>query len=137
MVSIELTKDDLVVHVHGWDKLRALRSSLTIPLGHVTGVRVHPREAHFDDVIVDSWRGVGTYIPGKLAAGTCFVAGGRVFFDVRDPTRVIAIDVGPRAGVRGDRDGRHGHRDDPNGLIEKALAVDRRGPRADRRGSHG
>jgi hypothetical protein len=93
MVSIELTKDDLVVHVHGWDKLRALRSSFTVPLGHVTGVRVHPREAHFDDVIVDSWRGVGTYIPGKLAAGTCFVAGGRVFFDVRDPSRAIAIDL--------------------------------------------
>jgi hypothetical protein len=93
MVSIELTKDDLIVHLHGWDKLRALRSSLTIPLGHVTGVRAKPEEAHFDDVIVDSWRGVGTYIPGKLAAGTCFVSDGRVFFDVRDPDRAIAIDV--------------------------------------------
>jgi hypothetical protein len=93
MVSIELTKVDLVVHVHGWDKLRALRSSLTVPLGHVTGVRMHPREAHFDDVIVESWRGIGTYIPGKLAAGTCFVADGRAFFDVRDPSRAIAIDV--------------------------------------------
>ncbi len=93
MVSIELTNGDLIVHVHGWDKLHALRSSLTIPLGHVTGVRMHPKEAHFDDVIVDSWRGVGTYIPGKLAAGTCFVSDGRAFFDVRDPSRAIAIDV--------------------------------------------
>jgi hypothetical protein len=93
MVSIELTKADLIVRLHGWDKLRALRSSLTIPLGHVTGVRSHPQEANFDDVIVDSWRGVGTYIPGKLAAGTCFVSDGRIFFDVRDPARAIAIDV--------------------------------------------
>lgn len=93
MVTIELTSDNLIVHVHGWDKLHALRSSLTIPLGHVRGVRLHPEEAHFDRVIVDSWRGVGTYIPGKLAAGTCFVSDGRVFFDVRDPSRAIAIDV--------------------------------------------
>jgi hypothetical protein len=93
MVSIELTKGDLIVHLHGWDKLRALRSSLTIPLGHVIGVRTHPKEANFDDVIVDSWRGVGTYIPGKLAAGTCFVSDGRIFFDVRNPARAIAIDV--------------------------------------------
>jgi hypothetical protein len=93
MVSIELTLDELVVRVHGWDKLHTMRSSLTIPLGHVTGVRSRPPEAQFDDAIVDSWRGVGTYVPGKLAAGTCFVSDGRAFFDVRDPSRVIAIDV--------------------------------------------
>lgn len=93
MVSIELTLDELVVRVRGWDKLHTMRSSLTVPLGHVTGVRVHPQEARFDDAIVDSWRGVGTYVPGKLAAGTCFVSDGRAFFDVRDPARAIAIDL--------------------------------------------
>jgi hypothetical protein len=93
MVSIELTLDELVVRVHGWDKLHTMRSTLTVPLGHVTGVRMHPPEARFDEAIVDSWRGVGTYVPGKLAAGTCFVSDGRAFFDVRDPARAIAIDV--------------------------------------------
>jgi hypothetical protein len=93
MVSIELTVDELVVRVHGWDKLHTMRSSLTIPLGHVTGARSRPPEAQFDDSIVDSWRGVGTYVPGRLAAGTCFVSNGRAFFDVRDPSRAIAIDL--------------------------------------------
>jgi hypothetical protein len=93
MVSIELTLDELIVHVHGWDKLHTMRSSLTVPLGHVTGVRVHPPEAQFDESILDSWRGVGTYVPGKLAAGMCFVSDGRAFFDVRDPARAIAIDL--------------------------------------------
>jgi hypothetical protein len=93
MVSIELTVDEMVVHVQGWDKLRALRSSLTIPLGHITGVRSRPEEARFDDAIVDSWRGVGIYVPGKLAIGTCFVSDGRAFFDVRDPARTIAVDL--------------------------------------------
>jgi hypothetical protein len=93
MVSIELTLDELVVHVHGWDKLNTMRSSLTIPLGHVTGVRMRPPEARFDDAIVDSWRGVGTYVPGRLAAGTCFLPDGRAFFAVRDPARTIAIDL--------------------------------------------
>jgi hypothetical protein len=93
MVSIELTAEDLIVRVHGWDKLYTMRSSLTVPLGHVTGVRSRPPEAQFDASILDSWRGVGTYVPGKLAAGTCFVSDGRAFFDVRDPSRTIAIDV--------------------------------------------
>jgi hypothetical protein len=100
MVSLELTRDDLIVRLHGWDKLRALRSTLTIPLGHITGVRPRPEEARFDDVIVDSWRGVGTYIPGKLAAGTCLVADGRIFFDVHDPEKTIAIDVANEAFQR-------------------------------------
>jgi hypothetical protein len=93
MVSIELTHEDLIVRIRGWDKLRAMRSTLTIPLGHVTGVRAQPEEAHFDDVIIESWRGVGTYVPGKRAAGTCYVDGGRFFFDVQDPQKTIAIDV--------------------------------------------
>jgi hypothetical protein len=93
MVTIELTRDDLVVHVQGWDKVRAMRSTVTVPLAHVTGVRAHPEEAYFDDAIVESWRGIGTYVPGKVAAGTLFLADGRSFFDVHDPRRAIAIDL--------------------------------------------
>jgi hypothetical protein len=94
MVSIELTHGELIVRIRGWNKLRAMRSALTIPLGHVTGVRAQPEEAQFDDVIVESWRGVGTYVPGKRAAGTCYVDGaGRIFFDVQNPRKTIAIDV--------------------------------------------
>jgi hypothetical protein len=93
MVSIEITRQDLVVRIRGWDRVRALRSTLSVPLAHVTGVRTRPREAHFDDVIVESWRGVGTYRSGSFAAGSVFLADGRAFYDVHDPEKAIAIDL--------------------------------------------
>jgi hypothetical protein len=93
MVSITMTSEHLIIRILGWDKVRALCSSLTIPRAHVTGVRARPPEAHFDDVIIESWRGVGTYIPGKIAAGTCRSAQGQIFFDVRDPAKSIAVDL--------------------------------------------
>jgi hypothetical protein len=93
MVSIELTPRFLRVHIHGWDILRALRTTLSVPLRHVLGARARPPEADFDHAIVDSWRGVGTYSPGKLAAGTVMLRDGRSFYDVHDPDRAIAIDL--------------------------------------------
>src|SRR6201999_692025 len=50
-------------------------------------------EAHYDDVIVDSWRGIGTYTPRRLAAGLIYLRDGVSFYEVRDPHMAIAIDV--------------------------------------------
>jgi hypothetical protein len=93
MASIEITPSELIVHLHGWDKLLAMRGSVRIPLSHVRGARARPPEAYFDDVIVDSWRGVGTYVPHKVAAGMVYLADGPSFYTVHDPKRAIAIDV--------------------------------------------
>jgi hypothetical protein len=93
MVTIEVRQEDLVVHILGWDKLRAMRGSVTVPLRHIVAVRPRPPEAYFDDVIVESGRGVGTYSPGHFAAGTVQLADGRAFFDVHDPEHAIAIDL--------------------------------------------
>ena len=56
-------------------------------------MRTHPREARFDEVIVDSWRGVGTYKPGNMAVGTVFLRDGRSFFDVHHAENVLALDL--------------------------------------------
>lgn len=93
MVAIELRDGELIVRLLGWDRIRALRSSVTVPFAHVAGVRAHPSEAYFDDAIVDSTRGVGTYVPGVLAVGTVELADGRAFYDVWDPRQAIAIDL--------------------------------------------
>jgi hypothetical protein len=93
MVTIEVEDDNLLVSLRGWDKGRALRSKLVVPLRHITGVRAHPREAFFDDVIVNSSRGVGMYIPGRLAIGTVELSDGPAFYDVRDPHQAVAIDL--------------------------------------------
>lgn len=93
MASIEIIRSELVVRMRGWDKVWAMRASLTIPFAHVRRVRAKPGEAYFDDVIVDSWRGFGTYMPHRVAAGVVHLSDGPSFYSVHDPTRAIAIDV--------------------------------------------
>jgi hypothetical protein len=83
----------LRIRIHGWDILLALRTSLTVPLAHVVGARARPPEADFDRAICEAWRGVGTYSPGKLAAGSVMLRDGRSFYDVHHPERAIAIDL--------------------------------------------
>jgi hypothetical protein len=93
MASIDLTPHDLVVHIHGIDRLLALRSHLSVPLAHVTGVREHAAEAFFDDAVVDSSRGIGIFLRGQVAAGSLQLADGRAFYDVHDPHKAIVIDL--------------------------------------------
>ncbi len=93
MASIQVTRREVVVRLRGWDRLLAMRSTLRIPLGRVRQVRARPEDARYDDAIVDTWRGVGTYVPNKLAAGVCHLADGPSFYSVRDPERSISIDL--------------------------------------------
>ena len=58
MASIEVTPHDLIVRVHGVDRVLAMRSSVSVPLAHVIGVREHAAEANFDDAVSDSGRGI-------------------------------------------------------------------------------
>jgi hypothetical protein len=93
MVSIEIKQGELIVRMHGWSKVLAMRGVLRIPLSRVRAVRARPKEAYFDNVIVDGWRGVGTYVPRKIAAGFVYTKDGPSFYDVRDPEQTIALDI--------------------------------------------
>jgi hypothetical protein len=93
MTSIEITRHDLIVRMRGIDAVRALRAHLSVPLAHVVGVRTHAPEADFDAAIVESYRGVGTYVRGRVAAGSQHLADGRSFYVVRDPRKAIVIDL--------------------------------------------
>jgi hypothetical protein len=93
MASVTVTRTEIVVGIHGWNIVRAMRSSLRIPLGRVTSVRLRPKEGYFDDAIIEPWRGIGTYSPGKVACGLVYLKDGPSFYEVRDPTRAIAVDV--------------------------------------------
>jgi len=88
MAEIEYTGDAFVIHVAGWDKLWALKSQLTIPIAHVVGAEPAAEEAR-------RWRqGIresGMHIPGVITAGTFSKDGGRVFWDVHDADRAVAI----------------------------------------------
>jgi hypothetical protein len=93
MASIEITAHDLTVRVHGMDRVLALRSRVSVPLAHVAGVREHAEEANFDDAVRDSARGIGTFVRGRVAAGTLRLRSGRSFYDVHDPSKAIVIDL--------------------------------------------
>jgi hypothetical protein len=93
MASIELTPHELIVRVHGVDRILAMRSSVSVPLSHVDGVREHAPEADFDDAVRDSGRGIGTFVRGHLAAGTLRLPDGRAFYDVHDPRKAIVVDL--------------------------------------------
>ena len=88
MTEVELTRDALVVHVQGMDRLWALKSRLEIPLAHLVGAEVDPQVAR-------GWhkgiRAGGTHVPGVITAGTFYQEGERVFWDVHDPEKTVVI----------------------------------------------
>ena len=89
MAEVELTEDTLVVHVKGMDRIFALTSLLDIPLSHVMGAQVDPELGHPE--WWKSLRFTATKIPWVVSAGTFYQEGERVFWDVRDPEKVVVI----------------------------------------------
>jgi hypothetical protein len=90
MVDLSVQEGKLMLHVLGADKLWALKSSLEIPLEHITGIRADPE-------IARGWlhgiRMPGTQIPGVVTAGTFYQHGQRIFWDVHHPEKTVVIEL--------------------------------------------
>ena len=91
MVEIELTDDSLVVHVRGLDKLWAAKSSLAIPLSHISGVEPGI-DARAQATLRSSVR-VGTHLGGIITAGRFYAEGKVAFWDVHSGDTAITISV--------------------------------------------
>jgi len=90
MVDLTVEEDKLVLHVRGMDQLWSLKSTLEIPLRHITGARADASVAH------GWWHGfkmAGADIPGILLAGTFYQHGKRIFWDVHNPDNTIVIEL--------------------------------------------
>ncbi|MBD5653964.1 MAG: hypothetical protein IAI50_02145 [Candidatus Eremiobacteraeota bacterium] len=89
MATIEISNGELVVGMHGWDRLFTMKSRLAVPLEHVAGA------ASAEDDARKWYKGLrfGTNIPGVLTAGTFYRQGSWVFWDVHDPALAIGIDL--------------------------------------------
>lgn len=89
MAHISIADGILTVTMQGFDKILALRGHVSVPLSHIRGVELRPHEAR------EIWHGIkfGANIPGVVTAGTFITGDGKVFFDVHDPDRAIAIDL--------------------------------------------
>jgi hypothetical protein len=90
MVKPEISGGNLILRVEGADKIFALKSELTIPLKHITDIRM-------DEAVVRGWwhglRFPGTNIPGVITAGTFYQDGKRVFWDIHHPEAAVVISL--------------------------------------------
>ncbi|PRY44801.1 hypothetical protein [Umezawaea tangerina] len=89
MALVRIEGDDLVVVIEGLDKLWALKSSLTIPLANVRGATADPGIASEPKGL----RAPGTHAPGVITAGTFHLDGERVFWDVKDPSKAVVVEL--------------------------------------------
>jgi len=91
MVEIELTEDSLVVHVKGMDKLWAAKSTVAIPIGHITAVELGVVAAA-QDALQGSLR-FGTHLPHVITAGRFYRDKKIAFWDVHKGDSAITIHV--------------------------------------------
>lgn len=89
-MDLSIAEGKLTLHVRGADQFWAFKSSLEIPLAHISGVRADPEVAR-------GWyhgiRMPGTSVPGVITAGTFYQDGKRIFWDVHHPDKTIVIDL--------------------------------------------
>lgn len=91
MARIEIEDGHLLVHIEGlFDQVMSLRSSIKIPLSHLTGVRAHPPE-----LLDETWilRVFGASF-SETHIGYFWKKGdGLVFCDIHDRKDVLALDL--------------------------------------------
>ncbi|WP_406299694.1 hypothetical protein OG948_31435 [Embleya sp. NBC_00888] len=89
MAKVSIDGGSLIVEMEGLDKLWALKSRLTFPLGHVRGATADP------GIIKErkGFRSPGAHIPGLITAGSYRVHGERIFWDVRDAGKAVVIEL--------------------------------------------
>jgi len=89
MAQVLVDGDQLIVEVEGLDKLWSLKSRLVIPLANIRG-------ATDDPGIIKERKGLrfpGTHVPGVITAGSFRTDGEWVFWDVRDPSMAVVIEL--------------------------------------------
>jgi len=90
MIDVTIEGDRAMFNVEGLDKLWSFRSTIEIPLAHITGVEANAEQ------VGRWWHGfklLGTDAPGLFAAGTFYYHGELVFWDVRRPEDTIIVSL--------------------------------------------
>src|SRR5271154_1253553 len=80
----------MIAEIEGLHKLWACKSRLQIPLEHITAIRVRPEDAQ---KWWHGWKVIGTDVPGVFAAGLFRLGDKWVFWDVKDPSSTIELDL--------------------------------------------
>lgn len=90
MVEVTVQDGKAVFSVEASHHLWALKSRLEVPLEHITNVYADP-----DPPMgwFDGWKLLGTDLPHMFRAGTFYLHGNMVFFDVRHPQNTVVIEL--------------------------------------------
>lgn len=94
MARIEIHESSLTILVEGFDQVLGMRTRVTVPLAHITGVAARPDlRALMQMEAGTALR--GALMPGRLIVGTFPLpeGAGLVFCDVHDPARSVAIEL--------------------------------------------
>ena len=89
MITVTRDGDKIIFDVKGLHKLWALKSRLEIPRENIRGARR-------DAAAVRGWKGwriPGTYVPGLITAGTFYLEGKRIFWDVSNPDKAVVVEL--------------------------------------------
>jgi hypothetical protein len=89
MPRLELTSQELVVHLSAWESIWSLRRSFSVPLAQVRGAT---EDKGFGAEAL-GLRIPGTYVPGVIAAGTFIKGGDKQFVYIRRKLQTIVIEL--------------------------------------------
>lgn len=89
MTEIDVTTDQLVVTLHGWDRIWALKKRIAVPLSAVRGATADPGMSREPAGI----RAPGTHLPRVITAGTYFRGGERVFWNLRASLEPVVVEL--------------------------------------------
>jgi hypothetical protein len=92
MTSVESTHDKLILTVHGFDVILALKHRLEIPLQHVLGAEIGVAD-EVRERLRHSLRMPGTHLPGIITAGSYVEHGRWMFWDIHDGANAITIRI--------------------------------------------
>lgn len=96
-VSAAVDGDDLVVAMHEWDAVWAMRRRVRVPLTAIHSVTVE----EMPKLPSHGWPTWGTYVPGVLRAGTFIVDGQPELWHARGgPGQLLKVELAPDAPWR-------------------------------------
>ena len=90
MVDVHVEGSTVTFEVRGLHKLWALKGRIEARRRQVAGARHDPSVARG---CWKGWRMPGTHVPGLIIAGTFYLGGERVFWDVRDASRAVVVEL--------------------------------------------
>jgi hypothetical protein len=92
MTTVETTHDKLVLTVHGFDVILALKHRLEVPLAHVLGAEVGVSD-EVRERLSHSLRLPGTHLPGIITAGSYLEHGRWMFWNIRTGKNAVTIRI--------------------------------------------